>query len=97
MSHIGEQEDGTWVLGNEAFFSEDGRSIPSSNSKYVWLGSMFRAVGVASEYQQCQIEFPLSTDLLAQLLNTLRSSMAHNFYPFLLTMAGMYIIIYITQ
>ena len=37
------------------------------------------------------LSIPLSTDLLAQLLNTLHSSMAHNFYPCLLTMAGMYI------
>ena len=90
MAHIGEQDDGTWVLGNDAFFSSDGRVIPAESSQYVWLGAMFRGTGVVSGHQQRCIQFPLSTDPLASLLHALHSSMAHNFYPCLLTMAGRY-------
>lgn len=89
VSHIGLQEDGTWVLGSNAYFSSNGEAIPAEGSQHVWLGNIFHGTGVASETHQCTIQLPLSTDPLANLLHALRTAMGHNFYPCVLTMAGM--------
>ena len=89
VSHVGLQEDGTWVLGSNTYFSSDGEAIPAEGSQHVWLGSMFHGTGVASETRQCTIQLPLSTDPLANLLHALRTAMGHNFYSCVLTMAGM--------
>ena len=87
--HVDNQSDGTWVLGNNAHFSSDGTVLPVKDSKYVWLGHIFRGVSVATDNHQCSIEMPLTTDPLAQLLTSLQNCVVHNFYPRIITMAGM--------
>lgn len=90
VSHVGQQEDGTWVLNSNAYFNSDGKEISAESSQYIWLGNMFNGPGIASEGRQCTIHLPLSTDPLTSLLHALRCAMAHNFYPCVLTMAGIY-------
>lgn len=88
VSHVGQQEDGTWVVSSNAYFNADGEEIPANTSQHIWLGNMFHGTGIASEAHLCSIHLPLSTDLLASPLHGLHSAMAHNFFPCLLTMAG---------
>ena len=37
VPHIGLQPDQTWVLGSIAYFSPEGKQIPESERKYVWI------------------------------------------------------------
>ena len=89
ISHVGEQDDGTWVLGDNAHFTSEGEVILPDDYRYVWLGVLFRGSGIVSQLQQCRIQLPFTADPLAHLLHSLRTSMAHNFYPCILTIAGM--------
>ena len=36
----GRQKDGTWVLGNGAYFNSSGRSISLLESNFVWISLM---------------------------------------------------------
>lgn len=87
VAHVGIQDDGSWVLGNNAHFNADGTVLPAEGSRYVWLGHIFRGGSVAKDHP-CTIELPLTTDPLAKLLSSLQKCMSHNFYPCVLTMAG---------
>ena len=82
VSQVGVQEDATWVLGKDAYFSSDGDDLPVEGSKHVWLGDVFGGPGVAARDDKCFIEFPLSTPPLQSLLQSLNCQMKHNFYPF---------------
>ena len=62
VSHVGRQDDGMWVLGDDIYISPQGKLVPVEGSKYVWLGSMFRGAGVADE------SLPLSTNPLRVFL-----------------------------
>ena len=90
VSHVGLQADGTWVLGRNAYFSEDGEVIPLKRCKHVWIGDILEGNGssVAADTQQCAIQFPISTEPLQHLLLALQQGMQHNFYPSVLTVAG---------
>ena len=55
VSHVGRQDDGMWVLGDDIYISPQGKLVPVEGSKYVWLGSMFRGAGVADESLQCKL------------------------------------------
>ena len=61
------------------------------DSRYVWIGNMYKGVGVASTSLQCKVELLLTTDPLMVLFETLRSSMQHNYIPCLLVIAGRYV------
>ena len=62
VSHVGRHADGTWVLGNNAYFASDGAPITINDAKYVWIGDIYQGKGVAKEVDQCKITKPLSTD-----------------------------------
>ena len=87
VSHVGKQDDGMWVLGDNIYISPDGKLVPVSVSQHVWLGHMFRGPGVADENLKCSINLPL-TKPLKDLLHILKRVMKHNFIPGILTMAG---------
>ena len=87
VSHVGQQDDGTWVLGENGCISAHGESIPMEMSRYVWIGHLYQGVGVAAT-QQCKIQLPLTTDPLKKLLMMLRDSAEHNFVPSVLMLAG---------
>ena len=89
VSHVGLQEDGTWVLGSSAYFKSSGEEETLEGSHHVWIGNIFRGTGVASATQQCSIQFPLTAKPLSELLHALCPAMAHNFFPCVITMAGM--------
>ena len=55
---------------------------------------MFSGAGVAKSQDQCSIELPLSTDSLCELVSQLKSSMQHNFFPCILTMASGIIVLH---
>ena len=63
VSHVGQQEDGTCVMGENGCFSACGESIPMETSRFVWIGHLYQGVGVAAN-RQCKIELPLTTDPL---------------------------------
>ena len=88
VSHVGLQADSTWVLGSNCYVSSSGEEIAVEFCQHVWIGSMFSGAGVAGESHQCVIEKPLTTQPLRQLLLELQSSLGHNFFPCVLTMAG---------
>ena len=88
VSHVGLQEDGTWVLGGNLYISPEGELVPAEGSKHVWLGSMFRGAGVANYSNNCCISRPLTTEPLSRLLHNLKVVMKHNFLPCVLTVAG---------
>ena len=90
VAHVGRQNDGTWVLGDNSCISRDGEVLSIEESRFVWIGDMYKGVGVASPSLQCNIQLPLTTCQLNLLLETLRGSLQHNFIPCLLVMAGRY-------
>ena len=96
VSHVGLQEDGTWVLGENGYISTQGDSIPMELSHYVWIGHLYQGVGVAAN-QECKIHFPLTTDTLRALLLMLRDSLEHNFIPSVLMLAGKHVQLYKLQ
>ena len=97
VSHVGQHADGTWVLGNNSYFSNDGTPITLENSKYVWIGDMYQGKGVAKDTDQCNISHPLSTDCLNSILVLLKRTMGHNFYPAVMTIAGTVMALHYTQ
>ena len=90
VAYVGRQLDGTWVLGEGCCISEGGAAISMEDSRYVWIGNMYKGVGVASTSLQCKVELPLTAVPLMVLFDTLRSSMQHNYIPCLLVIAGRY-------
>ena len=97
VSHVGRHPDGTWVLGNNAYFSSNGTPITIHNSKYVWIGDIYQGQGVAKEIDQCRITLPLSTDCLRSMLHLLKSTMQHNFFPAVMTISGTIMALHFTQ
>ena len=88
VSHVRVQDDGMWVLGEKTYVNFDGSEVPMEGSKYVWLGSIFKGPGVANDSSCCTISQPLTTEPLKRLMCSLREAMKHNFFPWVLTMAG---------
>ena len=43
VSHVGLQEDGTWVVGENGYFSTQGESIPMELSHCVCIGHLYHA------------------------------------------------------
>ena len=91
VAHVGVQEDGTWVVGENGCISPKGESIPIEESRYIWISNVYNGVGVADAAQQCKIELPLTSDPLKSLLDVLRETSQHNFIPSLLLIAGIYL------
>ena len=89
VSHVGVQEDGMWVLGDNTYVNSDGSEVPMEGSKYVWLGSIFKGPGVADDSSCCTISRPLTTAPLRRLMCNRREAMKHTFSPCVLTLAGM--------
>ena len=56
----------------------------------MWIGDLYTGVGVAAASEQCDIELPLTTDPLRELLSVLEVTAKHNFLPCLLTIAGVF-------
>ena len=59
VSHVGKQDAGMWVLGNNIYISPDEKLVPVSASQHVWLGYMFRGPGVADDNLKCSVNLPL--------------------------------------
>lgn len=88
VQKIGKQGDSSWVLGDGISISSSGNLIDSSDSSYVWISNLFSGLGIPQESVSCEIGLPLSTEVLGQLLNSLKSHLRHNFYPALLLMGS---------
>ena len=88
VSHVGRHEDGTWVLGSNAYFASNGTPLTIEDSKYVWIGDIYQGKGVAKE--QCRISevMPPSTDCLKSMLSLLRRTMHQNFFPAVMVISG---------
>ncbi len=57
-------------------------------SKYIWISDVYSGPGIAKSKDECSIELPLSTDPLCELVQHLPSTMEHNVFPCILTMAS---------
>ncbi len=97
VAHVGVQEDGTWVVGENGCISPNGKHIPIEESHYIWISNVYNGLGVAAAAQQCKIELPLTSDHLRILLGLLREASQHNFIPSLLLIAGILIYHYYTH
>ena len=63
VSSVGMQPDNTWVLGKDAYFTENGEYLSVADSKHIWIGDMYEGKGVAAQSQQCIIRHPLTTTI----------------------------------
>ena len=88
VSNVGLQDNGIWVLGDNTYISPNGEEVSMEGSQYVWLGNVFRGAGVADDSNTCCIHHPLTTKPLNHLICSLKAQMKHNFFPCVLTMAG---------
>lgn len=87
VTHVGRQEDDTWVLGENCYISAKGLEIRLESSNHIWIGHLYQGVGVAAT-SPCRIRLPLSNDPLKNLLISLRGMFQHNYIPALLLIAG---------
>ena len=87
VTHVGRQPDDTWVLGEHGCISRDGELIPMESSSHIWIGHLYKGVGLAST-AKCQMETPFSTDPLRNVLLTLRDITQQNYVPSILLIAG---------
>ena len=90
VSHVGIQDDGTWILGANVCISPKGEVVSAEDCCHTWIGDLYSGVGVAAASNQRNIELPLTTDPLRELLSVLEVTAKHNFLPCLLTIAGMF-------
>lgn len=88
VSHVGLQQDGTWVLGANVCINSHGEKVALEDSSYVWIGDLYQGVGVAASSQQCKIAKTLTTNPLCELIALLEETFQHNFFPCVLMMAG---------
>ena len=88
MKQVGRQEDGTWVLGPNLYFSVDGELLDPTNSRYFWISHLYEGPGIALQSAACHVDLPLSTDPLCNLVEHLRLTMEHNFFPSLLVLGS---------
>lgn len=58
---------------------------------------MYSGPGIAGSEEKCCIELPLTTDPLCELMQQLRDTMQHNFFPCILTMASSIIVLHYQQ
>ena len=52
VAHVGVQDDGTWVVGENGCISPEEKIIAS---QYIWISNVYNGIGVADAVQQCQI------------------------------------------
>ncbi len=71
MHNIGKQSDKTWILGENLCISSSGLLISNSESKHVWIGSVFNGPGIPPQSVECKIILPLSIDPLNSLIKVL--------------------------
>jgi len=72
---VGPQGDGLWVLGRGLYINQD-------------VSDLYDGPGVANISSFCNVSLPLSTADLSPLLNQLKTTMQHNFFPALLTIGA---------
>lgn len=85
---VGQQEDGSWVFGEDIYLHENGTQMDASESKYVWISHLYTGPGIAPQDSSCSIDLPLCTDPLTSLILHMRDMLKHNFYPGLLVMGS---------
>ena len=88
VKQVGLQEDGTWVLGSNLYISPSGELLDPCESQYLWVSHLYEGPGIALQSDACKVELPLSTDPLRHLVEHLRITMHHNFFPALLVLGS---------
>ena len=78
---IGQQKNGKWVLGPEVYIHTNGDLIEPNQVKYMWIGHLYMGPKIASQSTACPVELPLSTEPLRDLLEHLRVTIKHSFFP----------------
>ena len=81
VAEVGPQEDGSWALGPSLHFNSDGQLLDMSHSKYVWIGHLYMYEGpkIAPQVTACQIQLPISTAPLKEMLMWAEDNLKHNF------------------
>ena len=85
---VGPQADGSWSLGPSFHFSSEGILLDLEQSKYIWIGHLYDGPGIAPCTTACNINVPLGTDPLVDLLIWAKLHLQHNFFPSLLIVGG---------
>ena len=88
VSVVGPQNDNLWVLGPDIHINSQGQSVSPEESSYIWISDMYSGPGVAAKSSACTIQLPLGTQPLLMLMDLLRETMKHNFFPAVLTIGA---------
>ena len=94
---IGKQRDGTWVLGQDAYFNCTGAAISLEESTFIWISNIFNGPGIAPPSKQCMIKFPLSTAPLINILVELECLMKQNFFPTVTMLGAMNLVLHYSE
>ena len=88
VENVGQQKDGNWVLGPDVYISRKGKPVDPKKSQYVWISHLYEGAGIAKSKEACDIELPLTTKPLEQMIELLQVTMQHNFVPSLLVLGS---------
>lgn len=84
VNTVGQQDDGTWVLGPKLYINGLGELVNPNLLKYKWIGHLYEGPSIAPQCTACPVKLPLSITPLTHLLQHLKVTMKHNFIPGLL-------------
>ena len=70
--------------------NSEGESINSTESKYIWIGHLYKGLNVAPDISACNVTLPLTYRPLVDLMEMLKSVMKHNYFPSVFTVAAFF-------
>ena len=88
VNAVGQQDDGTWVLGPNLYMNGQGELVDPDLLKYMWVGHLYEGPNIAPQCTACPVELPLTITPLTHLLQHLRVTMKHNFIPAVLLLGS---------
>ena len=88
VAEVGPQEDRSWALGPSLHFNSDGQLLDISQSKYTWIGHLYEGPKIAPQVTACQIQLPISTAPLKEMLMWAEDNLKHNFIPSVLVVGS---------
>ena len=90
VEDVGPQDEDMWVLVPNVHINSEGESINPTESKYIWIGHLYKGLGVAPDISACNVTLPLTYRPLVDLMEMLQSVMKHNYFPSVFTVAAFF-------
>ena len=90
VQDVGPQDEDLWVLGPNVHINSQGESINPTESKYIWIGHLYKGLGVAPDTSACDITLPLTCQPLVDLMEMFKSIMKHNYFASVFTVAAFF-------